>query len=220
MNVGYCGRIMDDVAWINYGNNNNNNFTEHSKIIIIFLQRWGHGQPPLLHPAEHHDDQHYPPDENRDRRHRQNSRYGTSGTPTEIDTISVADLGCLSRILIFTHPGSRIPDPGSRISDPKTATKERGKIFFFVIPFYGATNFTKLKIILVFKCWRKKFGPIFKELQNFLPEKLSLSSQKYGFGIRDSGSEIRDPENTYSGSRIQGSKRHRIPDPDPQHWIL
>jgi hypothetical protein len=23
-----------------------------------------------------------------------------------------------SRILIFTHPGSRIPDPGSRISDP------------------------------------------------------------------------------------------------------
>jgi hypothetical protein len=31
------------------------------------------------------------------------------------------------------------------------------------------------------------------------------------------GSEIRDPEKTYSGSRIQGSKRHRIPDPDPQH---
>ncbi len=27
-----------------------------------------------------------------------------------------------SRILIFTHPGSRIPDPG-----PKTATKERGE---------------------------------------------------------------------------------------------
>ncbi len=31
-------------------------------------------------------------------------------------------------------------------------------------------------------------------------------------------SEIRYPEKTYSGSRIQGSKRHRIPDPDPQHW--
>ncbi len=29
------------------------------------------------------------------------------------------------------------------------------------------------------------------------------------------GSGIR--EKTYSGSRIQGSKRHRIPDPDPQH---
>jgi hypothetical protein len=46
---------------------------------------------------------------------------------------------------------------------------------------------------------------------------LSISSQKYGFGIRDPRSGIRDPEKTYSGSRIQGSKRHRIPDPDPQH---
>jgi hypothetical protein len=23
----------------------------------------------------------------------------------------------------------------------------------------------------------------------------------------------------HPGSRIQGSKRHRIPDPDPQHWL-
>jgi hypothetical protein len=71
-----------------------------------------------------------------------------------------------SRILIFTHPGSRIldpgsrildpgsriPDPGSRIPDPKTATKERGEKKFDVIPFYVATNFTKLYIILVLKC--------------------------------------------------------------------
>jgi hypothetical protein len=57
-----------------------------------------------------------------------------------------------SRILIFTHPGSRIPDPGSRIPDPKTATKERGEKKFEVIPFYVATNFTKLYIILVLKC--------------------------------------------------------------------
>ncbi len=32
-------------------------------------------------------------------------------------------------------------------------------------------------------------------------------------------SGIQDAEKIYSGSRIQGSKRHRIPDPDPQHWI-
>jgi hypothetical protein len=73
----------------------------------------------------------------------------------------VADPGCLSRIrdvypgsriLIFTHPGSRIPDLGSWIPDPKTATKERGEKKFFVIPFYVASNFTKLKIILVLKC--------------------------------------------------------------------
>jgi hypothetical protein len=64
-----------------------------------------------------------------------------------------------SRILIFTHPGSqisnpgsRIWDPGSQIPDPKTAIKERGGKKFVVIPFYAATNFTKLKIILVLKC--------------------------------------------------------------------
>ncbi len=86
---------------------------------------------------------------------------------------SVADPGCLSRIpdLIFTHPGfrisdpgSRIPDPGSRIPDPKTGTKERGEKKFVVITFYVSANFTKLHIILVLMCWRKKFGPIFKEL--------------------------------------------------------
>jgi hypothetical protein len=36
-----------------------------------------------------------------------------------------------------------------------------------------------------------------------------------GSGIRDTKSGIR--KKTYSGSRIQGSKRHRIP--DPQHCI-
>jgi hypothetical protein len=49
----------------------------------------------------------------------------------------------------------RIPDPDfypSRIPDPKTATKERGGKKFVVIPFYVATKFTKLKIILVLKC--------------------------------------------------------------------
>jgi hypothetical protein len=38
------------------------------------------------------------------------------------------------------------------------------------------------------KCEEKKFAPIFYELYNFLPKKMSLSSQKNGFG-----SEIRDP---------------------------
>jgi hypothetical protein len=50
---------------------------------------------------------------------------------------SVADPGCLSRILIFTHPGSRIPDP-------KTATKERGEKKLDVKPFYVAPKFNKI----------------------------------------------------------------------------
>jgi hypothetical protein len=61
---------------------------------------------------------------------------------------------------------SSVADPGclSRIPDPKTVTKDRGEKKFVVyvgtLPFYVAT---KLKIILVLKCCRKKFGTIFKE---------------------------------------------------------
>jgi hypothetical protein len=36
---------------------------------------------------------------------------------------SVADSGCLSRILIFTHPGSRIFDPGSNHSNKRGGRK-------------------------------------------------------------------------------------------------
>jgi hypothetical protein len=57
----------------------------------------------------------------------------------------------------ISDPGSRIPDLGSRISDPgsripdaKIATKERGEKNF-VIPFYIASNVTKLNIIVVLK---------------------------------------------------------------------
>ncbi len=109
-----------------------------------------------------------------------------------------------------------IPDPGSwflPIPDPRTATKKRGEKKLVVIPFYLATNFTKLNIILVLKSWRKKCWSIFKELYNFLPKKLSLSSLTYGFGIRDPGSEIQDPEKTYSGSRIPDPGVKKAPDP-------
>jgi hypothetical protein len=77
--------------------------------------------------------------------------------------------------------------------------------------------------MLCLKCWTKKFRPVFKELLNFLFKKLSLSSEKYGFGIRDPRSGIRKKPIPDPRFRIQGSKRHRIPDPNPQHrvkWFL
>ncbi len=108
--------------------------------------------------------------------------------------------------MLILDPGSwflSIPDPRSQISDPgsKNSNKREGWKKISCPTFH----LTKLKIILFLKRWRKKFGPIFKELLNFMPKRLSPSSQKYGLGIRDL-------EKTYSGSRIQGSKRHRIPD--------
>jgi hypothetical protein len=64
------------------------------------------------------------------------------------------------------YPGSRIlilpiPDPKNLLS------------YFFCV----VKNFTKFNIILVSKCWRKFF-------KNFYPKTMSLSSPKYGFGIR------------------------------------
>ncbi len=70
-----------------------------------------------------------------------------------LQSSSVADPGCLSRILILP-----IPDPGSKISYTREEWKK-----FVVIPFFVATNFTKFKITLFLNWWRKKFGPI-KEL--------------------------------------------------------
>jgi hypothetical protein len=69
-----------------------------------------------------------------------------------IRTGSVADPGYLFRIPDPNFYPFWIPDPGSRIPDPKTATKERGEKKFVVKTFFVATNFTKLKIILFFKC--------------------------------------------------------------------
>jgi hypothetical protein len=109
--------------------------------------------------------------------------------------------------------GMFIPDPDfypSRISNPgsNTATKKRkgGKICcptlcvcslkFYIIENYFNFELAKKRIVILF-------------IQNIVT-KLS----KYGFGIRDPGSEkpIPDP-----GSWSQGSKSYRIPDLDPQH---
>jgi hypothetical protein len=69
-----------------------------------------------------------------------------------------------------------------------------------VKPFLVATNFTKLKLFYFSNAEEKKFVSVFKELSNFLPKNLSLSSKKYGVGIRDPKS---------------GKNLFRIPDPGP-----
>ncbi len=127
---------------------------------------------------------------------------------------SVADPGCLSRILIFNHPESRFSDPGPRTPNPKTATKERGEKNM-LSHLFCSHKYHKIENYFILKCWRKKIWPSFQRITKLYKQKLSHSSQN--MGLR---SEIQDPEKTYSWSRIQGSKRHRIPDPDPQHCLL
>jgi hypothetical protein len=91
-------------------------------------------------------------------------------------------LGCLSRIriLIFTHPGSRIQ---------KTAKKERGERKF--VKFFCSHKLHKTENYFIFEMLTQK-----------LTQKMSLSSKKYGFGIRD-------PEKPYSESRGQKGARSR-----------
>jgi hypothetical protein len=64
---------------------------------------------------------------------------------------------------------------------------------------------------------KKKIWANFKRIIELFTQKIVNKLSK--IWVWDPGSEIRDPEKTYSGSRIQGSKRPRIPDPDPQHCL-
>jgi hypothetical protein len=84
-----------------------------------------------------------------------------------------------------------IPDLGSRIPDLKTATKERGEKKISCQTLSCSHKFHK-----IVKIWAS-----FQRIIYFLSKNLSLSSKKYGVGIRD-------PEKNYSGSRIrvQGQK--------------
>jgi hypothetical protein len=77
--------------------------------------------------------------------------------------------------------------------DPKTATKERGEQKFVVLPFFVATKINKIENYI-------NLGQFIKNYRTFYPNNWHPGSGK-----------------TYSGSRIQGSNRHRIPHPDPQY---
>jgi hypothetical protein len=103
-----------------------------------------------------------------------------------------------------------IQDPDfypSRIPDPKTASKE-GRKKNCCHTLYVASNFTKLKIILFLKCWRKKLGQFSKNYRTFYPK--NCHSLKYWFGIRDPRSGIWKKSILDPGSRGQKGTRSRI----------
>ncbi len=85
------------------------------------------------------------------------------------------DVHAGSRIVIFTHPGSRI----------QKQQQNRGVKKFFARPYFVPKYFPKLKIIF-FLMLKKKFWANFRRI-------IELFSQKKGLG-----SEIRDSEKTYS----------------------
>jgi hypothetical protein len=92
-----------------------------------------------------------------------------------------------SDFLIFVYPGSRTPDP-------KTATKERGEKNLMSYFFCSHKNLKIVNYINV-ELVEKKIWASLQRIIEIYTIKLSLSSQKYGCGIRD-------PEKTYSVSQI------------------
>jgi hypothetical protein len=110
--------------------------------------------------------------------------------------------------------GRFIPDPDFflfRIPDPTTATKVEGiqicSTYFCIHKYHKVKN--------IFNIWTgtDKIWVNSQRIIVLLRKTLSLSPPKYGFGIRDQRSWIKDPEKIYFESQILGSKRHRNPDP-------
>jgi hypothetical protein len=118
-----------------------------------------------------------------------------------------------SRILIFTHSGSRIPDPGSRIPDPKTATKERGEKKISCHTFLCSHKFHKIVNYFIFEVLKKKIWANFQRIIELFTKKIVKKLLK--IWSWDPGSEIRDPGFGKNLFRIPdpGVKKHPIPDP-------
>ncbi len=89
------------------------------------------------------------------------------------------------RILIFTHPGSRISDPGS-----KNRNKREGWKKFVVIPFF-IHKFHKIVNYFIFEMLKKKIWANFRRIIELFTQKIVTNSQKYGFRIRKK--PIQDP---------------------------
>ncbi len=124
---------------------------------------------------------------------------------------------CCGSGMFIPDPGSwflPIPDPGSRISDPgsKNSNKREGWKKICCHTFLCSHKFPKIEHYFSFEVLTKKIWANFQRIIELFTQKIVTKLSKYGFGIRD-------PEKTYSGSRIQGSKRHRVPDPDQQNWF-
>ncbi len=86
------------------------------------------------------------------------SRWTRSGLYGTLPVLRIRDVYPGSRILIFTHPGSRIPDP-------KSATKERDEKNMLSYLFLKPQISQNWKLFYFWNAEEnKKVGPVFKEL--------------------------------------------------------
>jgi hypothetical protein len=103
----------------------------------------------------------------------------------------VADPGCFSRI----------PDPDfhpTRIPDPKSARKKR-RLTNYMSYLSMYPKFGKIRHYFSCEVLKKKMLANFQRIEEIFTEKIVTKVSKVW--VFDPGSEIRDPEKTYSGSQ-------------------
>jgi hypothetical protein len=129
-----------------------------------------------------------------------------------------------SLILIFTRPGSRIPDPGSRIpdlgsriSDPgsriQKQQKKREVKKISCHTFLCSHKFHKIVNYFSFEVLKKTIWANFQRIIELFTKKIVKKLLK--IWSWDPGSEIQDPGSGKNLFRIldPGVKKHLIPDP-------
>jgi hypothetical protein len=122
----------------------------------------------------------------------------------------IRDVSPGSRILIFTHPGSRISDPGS-----KNSNKREGRKNFCCQNFLCSHKFHKIAHYFSFDVPKKKIWTNFQRIIELFTQKFVNKLSK--IWIWDPRSGIRKKSIPDPGSWGQKGTGSRILDPDPQH---
>ncbi len=120
-----------------------------------------------------------------------------------------------SRILIFAHPVSRIPDLGSRIQKQQQKRRVKKKLLSYLI---CSHKFHKIENYFSFELQKKKILTNFQRILELFTQKIVTMLWKIwvgdpGSGIRKNLFRIPDP-----GVKKAPDTGSRIPDLDPQHW--
>jgi hypothetical protein len=117
--------------------------------------------------------------------------------------------GCLSRIPEPDFYPSRIPDLGSRITDQKNSNKREGWKKIWCHYFLCSQKFHKIANYFSFEVLKKKIWANFQRIIKLFPQNIVNKLSKIW---------VWDPGSGKNLFRIPESKKHRILDPDPQHW--
>jgi hypothetical protein len=111
-----------------------------------------------------------------------------------------------SRILIFTHPGSRILDPGSKNSNKRQEWKQ-----FLCQTIFCSYKFHKTDYYFIFYMLKKKIWPNFPRIIEVFTQKNVTKPSK--IWVWDPESGIRDPGSGKNLFRIPDPGAKKAPDP-------